>query len=210
MTTKPPADWEAIERAYRAGVLSLRAIAKPHGISETAIRKRAEKEGWERDLSAKVAEKVRSELVRSEVRKEKTANKVLEAEIVDAAATLQVNVVREHRKDITLLRDTLERLMGQVASMVENREEMDGVLEAMKGASPEDQVRLIEALGKRLRDIPAHAVVLKELGNTLKTVIALEREAFNIMGAAEPPPAPGVVDTAKVKELSDRLEALGG
>lgn len=30
-------DWEAIETAYRAGVMSLREIASQHGISEGAI-----------------------------------------------------------------------------------------------------------------------------------------------------------------------------
>jgi hypothetical protein len=38
MKTTP--DWEAIESAYRAGVMSLREIASQHGISEGAIRKR--------------------------------------------------------------------------------------------------------------------------------------------------------------------------
>ncbi|MEP8692966.1 hypothetical protein [Enterobacter roggenkampii] len=33
-------DWEAIETAYRAGVMSLREIASQHGISEGAIRNR--------------------------------------------------------------------------------------------------------------------------------------------------------------------------
>ena len=33
MTTKAP-DWEAIERAYRAGSLSIRAIADKHGLTE--------------------------------------------------------------------------------------------------------------------------------------------------------------------------------
>jgi len=31
-------DWEAIESAYRAGVMSLREIASQHGISEGANR----------------------------------------------------------------------------------------------------------------------------------------------------------------------------
>lgn len=31
-------DWEAIETAYRAGMMSLREIAAQHGISEGAIR----------------------------------------------------------------------------------------------------------------------------------------------------------------------------
>lgn len=34
-------DWEAIESAYRAGVLSLRDIGEKYGVTEGAIRKRA-------------------------------------------------------------------------------------------------------------------------------------------------------------------------
>lgn len=41
-------DWEAIESAYRAGVLSLRDIGEQYGVTEGAIRKRAKKFGWVR------------------------------------------------------------------------------------------------------------------------------------------------------------------
>ncbi|AIU88322.1 terminase small subunit [Pectobacterium odoriferum] len=39
-------DWESIKRDYAAGQLSIRAIAELHGVSDTAIRKSAKKEGW--------------------------------------------------------------------------------------------------------------------------------------------------------------------
>lgn len=38
-------DWEAIETAYRAGVMSLREIASHHNISHVSINKWAKKEG---------------------------------------------------------------------------------------------------------------------------------------------------------------------
>jgi len=41
-------DWEAIETAYRAGVMSLREIGALYGVTEGAIRKRANKSGWVR------------------------------------------------------------------------------------------------------------------------------------------------------------------
>jgi len=41
-------DWEAIEREYRAGDSSIRALAEKHGVSDTAIRKKAKAEGWEK------------------------------------------------------------------------------------------------------------------------------------------------------------------
>lgn len=47
-------DWEAIETAYRAGVLSLRDIGEQYGVTEGAIRKRAKKFGWVRKTGTQV------------------------------------------------------------------------------------------------------------------------------------------------------------
>jgi hypothetical protein len=62
MTERRVIDWESIERDYRAGVLTLRAMAAQHGITEGSIRLRAKKEEWPRDLSAKIAAKVKLKL----------------------------------------------------------------------------------------------------------------------------------------------------
>lgn len=43
-------DWEGIETAYRAGVMSLREIASQHSISHVSINKRAKKKGGERPI----------------------------------------------------------------------------------------------------------------------------------------------------------------
>lgn len=47
-------DWEAIESAYRAGVLSLRDIGDKYGVTEGAIRKRAKKFDWVRKAGTQV------------------------------------------------------------------------------------------------------------------------------------------------------------
>lgn len=47
-------DWEAIESAYRAGVLSLRDIGDKYGVTEGAIRKRAKKFYWVRNSGTQV------------------------------------------------------------------------------------------------------------------------------------------------------------
>ena len=57
--SKPTIDWEAAERDFRAGQLSNRMIAEKHGVSETAIRKRAKRDGWERERAARQQEPVR-------------------------------------------------------------------------------------------------------------------------------------------------------
>ncbi len=47
-------DWEAIESAYRAGVLVLRDIGEQYGVTEGAIRKKAKKFGWVRKAGTQV------------------------------------------------------------------------------------------------------------------------------------------------------------
>ena len=64
MKTKQP-DWEAIERAYRAGMLSLRAMAEQFGSKESTIRSRASKNGWKMDLTAQVKAATKEKLSRS-------------------------------------------------------------------------------------------------------------------------------------------------
>ncbi|SPY77126.1 Uncharacterized conserved protein [Providencia rustigianii] len=65
MSKRP--DWEAIESAYRAGVMSIREIASQYEITHQAISKRAKKEGWERDLKAKVKARVENLVTKREV-----------------------------------------------------------------------------------------------------------------------------------------------
>ncbi|HDU8566335.1 TPA: hypothetical protein RG686_003705, partial [Morganella morganii] len=86
-------DWEAIESAYRAGVMSLREIASQHDISEGAIRKRAKRDDWSRDLNAKIKARsddmVRKQEVRSKVRSETALS---ERVLIEATAEVITNV----------------------------------------------------------------------------------------------------------------------
>jgi hypothetical protein len=48
MVERKRIDWEGIEADYRIGDFSVRAIGRVHGVSEGAIRKRADAENWVR------------------------------------------------------------------------------------------------------------------------------------------------------------------
>ena len=65
---KARADWEKVESTCRAGVLSIREIARLHRVTDTAIRKKTKELQWQRDLSGNVAQEVRSDLVRTPTR----------------------------------------------------------------------------------------------------------------------------------------------
>jgi predicted DNA-binding protein YlxM (UPF0122 family) len=97
-------DWEAIEREYRAGQLSISEIARQGGCSRAAVYKAAKKNNWQRDLTHRVRQATNTKLVTDEVTGD-TYNETTETEIVETAASRAVEVVRSHR---TLIRDTIQ------------------------------------------------------------------------------------------------------
>ena len=121
---KRKTDWEAIEREYRAGQLSLREIGRIHGVSDTAIRKKAKADEWERDLSGAVRKAVRSKLVRAEVR---SANA---KEIVAEATARGVDIILRHRRDITRLNDLRDKLMGKAETLVPETDSLGKLTDA--------------------------------------------------------------------------------
>ena len=82
MAKRKQIDWEAIEREYRSGSLSVAEIARQHKISHPAILKKAKKFGWKRSLSDQVRKRVTEKLVTDAV----TDNNASDEEVTEAAA----------------------------------------------------------------------------------------------------------------------------
>lgn len=153
-TTKRRAiDWEAVEREYRAGIRSLRDIAGEYGITDTAIRKRAKRDDWERDLSARVATRAEALVRRAEVRTEVRADLALsEREQINVNAQMLADKVINQREDVKRLRNTINSLF----------EELD-----VENESKESE------LAERVR-------IAKALTETTKIAIELERRILKL------------------------------
>jgi hypothetical protein len=104
LADRKPTDWEAVEREYRAGVLSVREIAKAAGISHVAVIKRAKRDGWTQNLAARVKEEVTTRLVTADV----TAGN--QRELIEAIALRSVDVILAHRRDIAKQRGLVSEL----------------------------------------------------------------------------------------------------
>ncbi|MCU7645639.1 hypothetical protein [Pseudomonas piscis] len=176
MTTKQP-DWEAIERAYRAGALSIRTIAERQGVSDTAIRKKAKALGWARDLSGQVRKEVRSKLVRGEVRNDQGANCELDAEIIEEAAEEGAQVVRSHRRDIRKATNIANLLMDDLLTTIKRREEIEDAI-AEETADDESGFRRSSMLAAVA--LPSNAKTLFQLSSAMKNLQVLERQAFGL------------------------------
>lgn len=149
MTTRKIIDWEAVEIQYRAGIRPLKSIGKEFDVSDAAIIKRARRDGWERDLSAKIRAKAEAKVsaaaVSASVSEQTKAN---EREIVEANATMQRDIILAHRTDLQKLR---ARAADYEAELNDCTDE----------------------LGKRVS-------ILRQLADTQKSIIGLERQAFGI------------------------------
>jgi len=187
MTEVKLPDWARIEADFRAGIKTLRQMASEHGLSEGAIRKRAKREDWERDLAAKIREKadslVRKEAVRKEVRKEQG---VPEKEVVEANAELQARIRREQRTDISrgrklvmTLLEELEMQTGSIGLLEQLSELLYDKNDDMTAAQQAAQDKRIELFNKVI-SLSGRTGTMKSLAESLKTLVALEREAFGI------------------------------
>lgn len=180
MSDKPTPDWERIEQQYRAGVLSVREIAVAGGVSHTAINKRAKANGWDRNLKAKIQAKadalVSKAEVSTEVSKETLAT---ERNIVEANAQVIANVRISHRTDIGRYRKLANSLLEELEGMTDNRELFDQVGELLRSEDDNGQDKLND-LYQKVISLPSRTKTLKDLGDTLKVLIGLERQAYSI------------------------------
>lgn len=181
MSEKRNTDWERIELDYRAGVLTLREMAAAGGVTEGAIRKRAKRDDWVRDLSAKIKAKaddlVRREEVRKEVRTEKLAT---EKETIDSYAQTIADVRLGHRSDISRSRRLANKLLDELEGLTDNRDLFEELGELLRSEDDNGQDRRND-LYQKIIDLPSRSKTMKEMAETLKTLITLERDAYDIV-----------------------------
>lgn len=172
-------NWQAIERDYRAGIKSLRVLAAEYGISHGAINKRARRDGWSRDLSARIAERTREMVSRAAVSAEDTAvSRAAEKAVVEANATLQADIILAHRTDIQAARALVVSMLGELDAAGQAREELS---------------------------LSSRAVIVDKLSGALSRLVALEREAFGLnRGEVAPDP----VDEMSREQLEAAFVAM--
>lgn len=167
-------DWEAIARDYKAGQLSLREIGKKHGPTDGAIRARAKKHGWTRDLSDEVRRQARSQALREELRTPNASDE----EIVEEAAKVGSQVIQTHRRDIRDGREIVEMMLGELKAECQHHELLSELAEQRIDADDMD-ARAANAV-RRAVSLPGRAGTIRDLSQSMQRLVALERQAFNL------------------------------
>lgn len=156
-------DWERVELDYRAGVSTLREIGANCGVSPAMIIKRAKKDGWDRDLEAKIKAKaeaaVNAAAVNAEVNKANSVYRAAsERETIEANAAAIVSVRLRHRSSVKRASEQSDKLLSYLEST-----DIDG---------------------ENAREF---AGTLKQLADTQKSLITLEREAWGLAATPDKP-----------------------
>lgn len=179
---KAALDWERIEADYRAGLLSVREIAAAHGISHTAIQKRAKADPpWERDLSKRIQAKADVLVAKREVATQVATETKAATDrvIVDANAEVIAGIRLSHRKDINRSRTLAMALLGELEAQTGNLELFEQLGELLR--SPDDKgMDRLNDLYQKIISTPGRIDGMKKLAETLKNLIGLEREAYGL------------------------------
>lgn len=164
-TDKPSIDWERIESDFRAGLMSLREIAAANpGSNHVAIKRRADREGWTKDLSEKIA----AEAERVVTRKAVTDGRaVTDKALVEINASAVADVRLKHRADINEA-----RLLAM------------GMVEELTAFS----------IDKKKATLASRMTMMRCAAETMKTLIALEREAWGLIDVNKAGGGAGAVD----------------
>ena len=156
-------DWERIELDYRTGQYSNRELARLHGPTEAAIRKRAKDHDWQRDLSEQIRKRVIEKTTAAVAREVSRAE--TDQQYVEEAAEAGANIIRGHQRLLIQARDIAETLMDRLSEQLKSKT----MKVEVRGEVMEVDVNLDYA-GKSL----GHAT------QALERVVKMERQSYGL------------------------------
>lgn len=173
-------DWERIESDYRAGLLSVREIAASQGITHGAINKRAKRDGWERDLNARIQAKADALVSKREVSTLVSAERVAtDKVIVEANAEVIAGIRMAHRTDIRRSRNLAMSMLAELEIETGDIELFQELGEILRKEDDNGQDKRNDLYNKVISSA-GRVDSMKKLAETLRVLVGLEREAYGI------------------------------
>lgn len=194
MAARKRVDYDRIEAGWRAGLLSPHQLAAQYieetgePVSHAAIIKHFKKEGIPRDLGAKIKAKSDAMVTRSMVTELVTPETMRrDKEIIEDGAAVLTSVRLGHRKDIARARNLANKLLDELDALTDEQGSIKTLIQAFKDGEYEDGDAMADmlALANKIGALPSRSKVLKEMSETLKNLITLERDAYDIVTASK-------------------------
>jgi hypothetical protein len=198
-------DWAWAQSAYQSGIMSIGDIAKELGESIGKLTAYAQRNGWVRDPAGPT----RAKLERQAVLAEQAL--VEQKKIERITAYQQAAVLRDHRADIQHARRLAQTLLAELTEISLNVALFDELGDALRSEDDRGRDKLNDMYRKVLK-LPERSATLASLAQTLKVLIMLERQAFDIEGMLVDPEAtrPQVEVTKGLDALMDKFNQVLG
>ena len=164
MARRSDIDWEAVERDYRAGSLSIVAVSEKHGVSRTHLKAKAKAEGWLRDLSAAIAQRTQAKISAIDVAAlvEQSATQAANQSArtiqsaIEHASDVAAGIVIKHRASIRLEHEralSIEALLDNAMASATEVKDINSLAQTYKllvdsKSKLRDQERVIFGLDK--------------------------------------------------------------
>ena len=180
-TGKKPVDWDAVAIDIRAGILTDREIGAKHGRSHGAIQQYAKKHGIERDLTTRIQHKTKAKLAKAQLAKETSQEraKLTEEQTIEIAAEAAATIVIKQQGRIGRHLRLSESLLSELESQTIDRTLYEQLGELM-AAPDENGIDRLNELYRKIISTPSRIDSHKKAVETEKTLVALERQAFNL------------------------------
>lgn len=207
---KPATDWELIERHYRAGIKTLRQIGKEYGVSHTAVKQRATRFGWVRDLTEKIQQETQT-LVTAKVVSKALSNSLSKDRLLSDAETVRVysevvaSVDMTQRSDIEMALNLSRSQMVELTALsnpsfaddlARLAELLDQGGEADSGKVKMDK---LNELYRYITSLPGRVKMVKEIAAAHGVYIPVQRKVFKLDGD----------EKSNVSAYEDMLKAVG-
>lgn len=178
-TKKRTVDWEAVERDFRTAKFTLRELGEKHQVTHTTIGRRAEREGWSKDLQQAIRQATNAKLIAETVQQKCTTAQQDATEAVIAAAEINAHVILKHRAGLRRLGDVKDVLIDQIEQAAKNLPNLAELIEMVRQPDDNGVDKANDAL-RRAMSRSGLVDDLKKLAEIDERVRKGEREAFAI------------------------------
>lgn len=172
-------DWEAVERDFRTAKFTLRELGEKHRVTHTTIGRRAEREGWSKDLQQAIRQATNAKLIAETVQQKCTTAQQDATETVIAAAEINAHVILKHRAGLRRLGDVKDVLIDQIEQAAKNLPNLAELIEMVRQPDDNGVDKANDAL-RRAMSRSGLVDDLKKLAEIDERVRKGEREAFAI------------------------------
>lgn len=180
MGKKVKLDWESIELAYRANVKTVAQIAAEFDVKDSTLRSRAKRNGWKRDLKARIKSAADVIVNANAVKREVSRIEDMEASTVEENAQLTAGVRLSHRKDINRARVLTMNLLGDLEAQVGTEGRLDLAELFIKALESGDVDGSALEAYERVTSLTSHVRIMKDLADTMTKFVTLERQAYGL------------------------------